>query len=79
MACAKPSAPLRTKSGFAWILDLHRRYNVPANLHLSGTLIEAIAWHQPDFLLQVRELIDSGLIEVVGKLLRAKYHAVLQL
>ena len=57
---------IETKSGFAWILELHRRYNVPANLHLSGTLIEAIAWHQPDFLLQVRELIDSGLIEVIG-------------
>jgi hypothetical protein len=54
------------RSGFAWILELHRRFNIPANLHLSGTLIEAIAWHRPDFLSQVRELIDSGLIEIVG-------------
>lgn len=57
---------IENRSGFAWILELHRRYNIPANLHLSGTLIEAIAWHQPSFLLQVRELIDSGLIEIVG-------------
>jgi hypothetical protein len=57
---------IESRSGFAWILELHRRYNIPANLHLSGTLIEAIAWHQPSFLLQVRELIDSGLIEIVG-------------
>src|SRR6185312_13186917 len=54
------------KSGFAWILELHRRYNIPANLHLSGTLLEAIAWHEPDFLLFVRDLFDAGLIEIVG-------------
>ena len=57
---------IEDRSGFAWILELHRRYNIPANLHLSGTLIEAIAWHHPNFLSQVRELIDSGLIEIVG-------------
>lgn len=54
------------QSGFAWILELHRRFNVPANIHLSGTLVEAIAWHQPSFLLQVRQLIDDGVIEIVG-------------
>lgn len=57
---------IESRSGFAWILELHRRYNIPASLHLSGTLIEAIAWHQPDFLRQVRELIDSGSIEIIG-------------
>jgi len=55
-----------SKSGLAWILELHRRHNIPANVHLSGTLLEAIAWHQPDFLLQVRELLDIGLIGLVG-------------
>jgi hypothetical protein len=57
---------IEERAGFAWILELHRRYRIPANLHLSGTLIESIAWHQPEFLSQVRELIDSGLIEIVG-------------
>lgn len=57
---------IESKSGFAWILELHRRYNIPANLHVSGTLLEAIAWHQPNFLLWVRELLDAGLIELVG-------------
>jgi len=57
---------VEARSGFAWILELHRRYNIPAHLHLSGTLIESIAWHHPDFLLQVRELIEVGLIEPVG-------------
>jgi hypothetical protein len=54
------------KSGFAWILELHKRYHIPANIHLSGTLLEAIAWHQPEFLSQVRDLIGCGLIEMVG-------------
>lgn len=54
------------RSGFTWILELHRRYNIPFHLHLSGTLIEAIAWHQPEFLLQVRELLDQRLVELVG-------------
>jgi hypothetical protein len=54
------------RSGFAWILELHRRHHIPANIHLSGTLLEAIAWHQPGFLSQVRDLIGSGLVEMVG-------------
>jgi Glycosyl hydrolase family 57 len=57
---------IESKSGFAWVLDLHRRYGIPANVHLSGTLLEAIAWHEPDFLLWVRELIEAGLIGLVG-------------
>jgi Glycosyl hydrolase family 57 len=57
---------VESKSGFAWILELHRRYNIPANIHLSGTLVESIAWHQPDFIRQVRELFDAGLFEIVG-------------
>jgi Glycosyl hydrolase family 57 len=57
---------IESKSGFAWILELHRRYKIPANLHLSGTLLESIAWHQPDFLSQVRELFAAGLIGLVG-------------
>jgi starch synthase len=57
---------IESKSGLAWILELHRRYNIPANLHVSGTLLEASAWHQPDFLSQVRDLFDAGLIGLVG-------------
>jgi hypothetical protein len=57
---------VESKSGFAWVLELHRRYGIPANVHLSGTLLEAIAWHEPEFLLWVRELIETGLIGLVG-------------
>ncbi|HYP06557.1 MAG TPA: hypothetical protein VER03_10050 [Bryobacteraceae bacterium] len=53
-------------SGFRYVLGLHERYNLPLNLHLSGTLIEAIAWHDPAFLGYVRDLTHSGLLELVG-------------
>ena len=56
----------KSRSGFRYILHLHERAGIPLNLHLSGTLIEAIAWHEPDFLPYVRELVASGLVEVVG-------------
>jgi hypothetical protein len=41
--------PVEGKSGLAWIIELHRRYEIPANLHLKGTLSEAVAWQQPPF------------------------------
>jgi starch synthase len=54
------------KTGFAWILELHRSLQIPVNLHFSGTLLEAIAWHQPEFLSQIQELHSHGLLELVG-------------
>ena len=55
-----------SQSGFRYILGLHQRSGIPLNLHLSGTLIEAIAWHDTTFLPYVRELINGGLVELVG-------------
>jgi hypothetical protein len=55
-----------SRCGLAHVLDLHARHGVPLNLHISGTLLEAIAWHQPEFLAQVREMLGAGLIELVG-------------
>ena len=54
------------ESGFRYILGLHERSGLPLNLHLSGTLIEAIAWHDSEFLPYVRDLVRAGLVEVVG-------------
>jgi hypothetical protein len=54
------------ETGFRYILGLHERAGIPLNLHLSGTLIESIAWHDPSFLEYVRELVCGGLIELVG-------------
>jgi hypothetical protein len=53
-------------SGFRRILQLHQELGIPLNLHISGTLLEAIAWHAPGVLDEVRLLLESGLIELVG-------------
>lgn len=52
--------------GYARVLSLHRRYGVPASLHLSGTLLEALAWHCPALLDSVAGLVAEGLICLVG-------------
>ncbi|HET9772358.1 MAG TPA: hypothetical protein VFS16_15795 [Acidimicrobiia bacterium] len=51
---------------FGAVLALHLRYRVPLNLHLSGTLLEATAWHAPEFFGWVRALLDEGLVEILG-------------
>lgn len=51
---------------FSAVLRLHLGYEVPVNLHLSGTLIEAIAWHRPSFFRLVRDLAETELLELIG-------------
>ncbi|MGH9037829.1 MAG: hypothetical protein ACRD0O_18885 [Acidimicrobiia bacterium] len=51
---------------FGAVLALHLRYRVPLNLHLSGTLLEAAAWHAPEFFGWVDALGAEGLVEVLG-------------
>src|SRR5919198_5888652 len=57
---------VEARRGILWILELHRKYQVPAHLHLSGTLLESIAWHFPCALEQIRELCRDGTVELVG-------------
>jgi hypothetical protein len=52
--------------GYTAVLELHRGYRVPAALHLSGTLIEALAWHHPEFLATVRAALTEGWLTLVG-------------
>jgi ADP-glucose type glycogen/starch synthase len=52
--------------GYAAALRLHEKYGIPASLHLSGTLIETLAWHYPWFLELVRALREKGLISLIG-------------
>lgn len=52
--------------GFTAVLRLHERCGVPAGLHLSGTLVEALAWQRPDFLDRVKGLVRDGLVAIVG-------------
>jgi starch synthase len=53
-------------AAYAALLRLHATYRVPAGLHLSGTLVEAAAWHHPWFLDLVRDLCSSGLLWLLG-------------
>jgi len=52
--------------GFLPFLQLHLEYGVPLHLHLSGTLIEALAWHRPESFSLIKRLGDMGLLEMVG-------------
>lgn len=53
-------------TGYAALLRLHEKYRTPVTLHLSGTMVEAAAWHHPWFLAEVRRLRDLGLLSLVG-------------
>ena len=39
----------QSNSGFDEILEVHQNTNIPGNFHLSGTLMSAAQWHQPEF------------------------------
>lgn len=53
-------------AGYAALLKLHEKYRTPVALHLSGTMVEAAAWHHPWFLADVRRLRDAGLVSLIG-------------
>ena len=54
------------KRGLAYILELHRTYKIPANIHLSGTQLEALAWYQPQCLTLLKKMYHEDLVEIVG-------------
>src|SRR5512138_820414 len=56
----------RRKTGYLRVFELHEKYRIPFNLHLSGTLLETILWHCPDFLKKVKSLREQGLLDIVG-------------
>jgi len=53
-------------NSYSKIIDLHLAYGVPVNLNLSGTLLEAMLWHRPDFFERIRELDRRGLLGWIG-------------
>lgn len=52
--------------GYAAALRLHEKYDIPANLHVSGTLVETLAWHSPWLLETIRDLRERGLVFLIG-------------
>lgn len=54
------------RRGLLPLLQLHLNYQVPLNLHLSGTLIETLVWHYPQCFSLIKHLRRAGLLEMVG-------------
>jgi starch synthase len=52
--------------GYTHLLQLHEKYDIPLNLHLSGTLMETLAWHCPWFFALVRAMREQGLLSLIG-------------
>jgi len=52
--------------GYLKILELHKKYRIPFNLQLSGTLLETALWHRPDFLHRLRILRRQGVLDFIG-------------
>jgi len=46
-------------SGFDEILEVHQQTAIPGNFHLSGTLMPAAEWHNPEF----NDWLESGVID----------------
>jgi hypothetical protein len=53
-------------TGILAVLAVHEAEGVPLNLHISGTLLESMAWHCPEAIPKLRHYIQAGLIELVG-------------
>src|SRR5512145_1364636 len=56
----------RSQTGILGIIALHRAEGVPFNLHISGTLLEAMAWHCPAAIRAIRGYLSEGFIELLG-------------
>ncbi|MGH3316112.1 MAG: hypothetical protein ACRDO0_08195 [Nocardioidaceae bacterium] len=55
-----------TAVGYDAVLTLHLELGIPVALHMSGSVVEALAWHRPDLLARVRHGLRSGLVRIVG-------------
>lgn len=52
-------------SGFDEILQVHEATSVPGNFHMSGTLMPAAAWHNPEFNEWLKTLAANGIVEMM--------------
>src|SRR5207245_5147841 len=55
-----------SQTGLLRVLKLHERYRDPFSIHISGTFLESLAWHNPDFLSELNRLAGLGLLELIG-------------
>ncbi len=52
-------------SGFDEVLQVHEATEIPGNFHMSGTLMPAAQWHNPEFNDWLHTLASQGLVEMM--------------
>lgn len=52
-------------SGFDEVLQVHEATNIPGNFHMSGTLMPAAQWHNPEFNDWLRTMAANGLASMM--------------
>jgi len=52
-------------SGYDEVLDVHRATGIPGNFHMSGTLMPAAAWHNPEFNDTLAAMASRGLVSMM--------------
>ena len=56
-------------SGFDEVLEVHQATGIPGNFHLSGTLMPAAAWHNPEFNDWLISGINDGYVAMLSSAL----------
>lgn len=56
-------------SGFDEILEVHEATNIPGNFHMSGTLMPAAEWHNPEFNDWLVNGVESGYVSMLSSAL----------
>ena len=52
-------------SGFDEILEIHQATDIPGNFHMSGTLMPAAEWHNPEFNDWLETGVDDGYVSML--------------
>jgi len=52
-------------SGFDEILEVHQETGIPGNFHMSGTLMPAAEWHNPEFNDWLESGVDDGYVAML--------------
>ncbi|MBN3036200.1 MAG: hypothetical protein JW861_11485 [Bacteroidales bacterium] len=56
-------------SGYDEVLQVHETTQVPGNFHMSGTLMPAAAWHNPEFNTWLMNLASQGIVSMMSSAL----------
>ncbi|MBN1827392.1 MAG: hypothetical protein JW958_14120 [Candidatus Eisenbacteria bacterium] len=64
-----PGDPDNPEDGFDELLDAHRYYDIPLNMHMAGQLQTAAEWHNPEF----NDSISAAVAEGWGDIVTSAY------